>query len=74
MIDIIIGEPEIRSPIVRNPNCLECEYFRITWNNDFPRSCTIFEFKTRNLPSAEVFNATGERCPSFKLKEGIRNN
>jgi hypothetical protein len=25
-----------------------------------------------NLPSQEVFRATGANCPSFRLKEGLK--
>nr|AGS53734.1 hypothetical protein [uncultured bacterium contig00076] len=38
----------------------------------FPRSCDIFSIKCVNLPSAEVFRATGANCPSFRLKEGLK--
>jgi len=53
-------------------NCLKCEHFKITWNNNFPRACTVFEIKTKNMPSVDVFYATGQKCPSFKLKDGLK--
>jgi hypothetical protein len=56
----------------REPYCLKCAYFKVTWDPAFPRSCTIFGLKCRNLPSVEVFRATGQHCPSFKLKEGLK--
>jgi len=69
MVDIIVGGgkkvPE------RPPNCLKCEFFKVTWDPMFPRSCEIFSIKCTNLPSAEVFRATGSSCPSFKLNEKL---
>ncbi|MDR3144662.1 MAG: hypothetical protein LBU21_00135 [Treponema sp.] len=53
------------------PNCLRCAYFKVTWDPAFPRSCALFNLKCRNLPSIEVFLATGRRCPSFLPKRGI---
>ena len=54
------------------PNCLKCIHFRITWEPAFPRSCTLFGIKCVNLPSHEVFSATGRHCPAFELKPGLR--
>lgn len=53
------------------PNCLRCEHFKVTWDPAFPRSCAVFGIKSKNLPSAEVFAATGLHCPSFSLKPGL---
>jgi hypothetical protein len=54
------------------PNCLKCLHFRITWEPAFPRSCLVFGIKCRDLPSREVFTATGRHCPSFELKPGLK--
>ncbi|MDR0555384.1 MAG: hypothetical protein LBG76_11405 [Treponema sp.] len=56
----------------REPDCLKCAYFKVTWEPAFPRSCGVFGIKCRNLPSFEVFQATGRHCPSFRLKEGLK--
>lgn len=56
----------------RAPDCLKCVHFRVSWDPQFPRSCTVFSVKSRELPSVEVFRATGKHCPSFQLKEGLR--
>ncbi|HCC37598.1 MAG TPA: hypothetical protein DEQ14_08270 [Treponema sp.] len=56
----------------RLPNCLKCAYFKVTWDPVFPRSCEIFGVKSLNLPSMEVFRATGSNCPAFRLKEGLK--
>jgi len=56
----------------RAPNCLQCAHFRVTWDTAYPRSCTVFDIKTRLMPSAEVFAATGLHCPAFSLKPGLK--
>jgi hypothetical protein len=56
----------------KNPNCLQCVHFKITWDSSYPRACEMFGFKGQNLPSAEVFNATGQCCPAFSLKDGLK--
>ena len=54
----------------RAPDCFRCRHFRITWEPAYPRSCRIFGFKTRSVPSAEVFLSTGKHCFSFEAREG----
>ncbi|MDR0568432.1 MAG: hypothetical protein LBG87_04435 [Spirochaetaceae bacterium] len=54
--------------MTRNPDCIKCLHFKVTWDPAYPRSCLVFGIKSRNLPSAEVFSATGRRCPAFQLK------
>jgi hypothetical protein len=56
----------------KNPNCLKCVHFKITWDLEFPRACEMFGFKGQSMPSAEVFRATGQICPAFHLKEGLK--
>jgi hypothetical protein len=56
----------------RQPNCLACIHFRVTWDPNFPRACDLFGVKTRNLPAVEVYAATGRLCPAFEKKAGIR--
>jgi len=41
----------------------------VTWEPAYPRGCEVFGIKTRNLPSAEVFAATGTHCPAFERIE-----
>jgi hypothetical protein len=62
---------DAREPPGRAPDCLKCVHFRVTWNAAFPRSCALFGFKCRGLPSLEVLRSTGVQCPSFALKEGL---
>lgn len=50
------------------PNCLKCAYFHITWQPRHPRACTLYNIKSLQLPSHEVFAATGRHCFSFVPK------
>jgi hypothetical protein len=58
------------------PNCLKCAYFKYKWDpgdpTKFLRACEIFSIMCSNLPSYEVFRATRANCPSFRLKEGLK--
>jgi hypothetical protein len=77
-MDIVLGnvgseQDETRQPAEADkPNCLKCAFFKITWDPSFPRACEVFGIKSANIPSAEVFAATGRHCPAFKLKEGLK--
>jgi hypothetical protein len=55
----------------RPPNCLACMHFKVTWDPNFPRSCVKFGIKSRNLPSVEVYAATGRHCPVFLKRPGV---
>jgi hypothetical protein len=56
------------------PNCLKCHHFRVSWDPRFPRACRVFEIKSRELPSLEVYKATGTHCPSFQLSTKLRGS
>ena len=56
------------------PNCLKCGHFRISWDPRFPRACRVFEIKSRELPSVEVYRATGTHCPSFELSPKLKTS
>jgi len=49
-------------------NCFDCVHFAVTWEQDFPKSCKLFGFKTALLPSAVVVESTGEACLGFEKK------
>ncbi|MDE3840376.1 uracil-DNA glycosylase [Bacillus methanolicus] len=53
----------------RKINCVKCSHFYVTWDPNFPRGCKAFQFKTRNLPSVEVFRASGRACLKYERKE-----
>ncbi|RKX74381.1 MAG: hypothetical protein DRP87_16985 [Spirochaetes bacterium] len=55
------------------PNCLKCIHFSVSWDPNFPRACSVFEIKSRHLPSLEVFRATGHHCPAFKRSPRVKD-
>jgi hypothetical protein len=46
-------------------DCKKCLYFKITWEKERPYACRAFGFKTKNLPSIEVYSASGKECLKF---------
>lgn len=65
------GSDKHRADGSRAPDCLKCAHFKVTWEPAFPRSCVVFGIKSRNLPSIEVYRATGQHCPSYRPKGGF---
>lgn len=57
-------KPGERQPI----NCFKCKHFYVTWNENFPRGCKVFGFKTRQIPSILVWEASGKSCSAFQEK------
>ena len=51
-------------------DCFKCRFFQVTWEPNFPYACQAFGFKTKNLPSIEVFRSSGQRCLNFAEKIG----
>ena len=49
-------------------NCFDCVHFSVTWEPTYPKACKVFEFKTTQLPSAVVYETTGDVCMAFKKK------
>ena len=54
--------------------CIKCQHFAVTWNPQFPRCCKLYGFSSRELPSKEVYGATGEDCAGFFIKNTNRLN
>ncbi|NLW47497.1 MAG: uracil-DNA glycosylase [Firmicutes bacterium] len=52
-------------------NCFQCNHFYITWDKNFPHGCRVFGFKTRQLPSVSVKQASGADCAAFQPKPSI---
>lgn len=52
----------------QHPNCRQCHHFAISWDADRPYACRAFGFKTRILPSWEVYRADGSDCKLFSPK------
>ncbi len=49
-------------------DCFQCRHFFITWDKTFPNGCKVFGFKTKQLPSVAVQQASGAFCAAFQLK------
>ena len=50
------------------PNCMHCEYFKVSWDPNFPKACGFFGFKSAAIPSVTVFESTGKECECFVEK------
>jgi len=53
----------------KNIDCFQCRHFYITWEVNQPRGCKAFGFKTAQLPSVVVLEASGEPCLKFSPKQ-----
>jgi hypothetical protein len=53
-------------------NCYHCEYFAVSWDRKFPKTCKFFGFKTNKMPSFSVRQSTGSECIAFKEKTVTR--
>ena len=54
---------------VSKVNCWDCAHFAISWDQSRRYQCNKLGFKSRNLPSIEVYQADGRQCMSFVRKE-----
>lgn len=54
------------------PDCLKCRHFHVSWDPHFPRACGVFGIKSWQLPSVEVFRATGRHCPAFEVSPRLK--
>ena len=49
-------------------NCFTCKHFFITWDKNFPYGCNALGFKSKNMPAAEVYNASALECLKYEKK------
>jgi hypothetical protein len=49
-------------------NCFKCQFLQITWQPQFPYACKIMGFKSKMIPSMEVFRNSGIACQTFTAK------
>ncbi|MCT4566010.1 MAG: uracil-DNA glycosylase [Maledivibacter sp.] len=49
-------------------DCFKCKYFYITWDQNSPRGCRYFGFKTSLIPSIAVLRSSGKKCGAFAVK------
>jgi len=50
-------------------DCFTCKYFFITWKKNFPYGCKALGFKSKGMPSGEVFKASAIKCLKYEIKE-----
>ena len=55
-------------------DCRKCKYFKVTWERNSPYACTVFGFKTKNMPSRDVFLSSGKECLKFEAKPKKNTN
>lgn len=53
-------------------NCFACRHFLITHNPRFPYGCRAVGFKSRLLPSQEMYRNSGLTCQLFEQKDRDR--
>ena len=46
-------------------------HFYITWDRHFPYGCKALGFKSRGMPSREVFNASAQECLRYEKKPNL---
>jgi len=67
-----LNELMTMNPADKPVDCFECEHFYVTWEVAHPRGCRAFGFKTPNIPSYDVLEASGQPCLKFTQK--VRDN
>jgi hypothetical protein len=53
-------------------NCFSCQHFYITYDKSFPYGCRAAGFKSRLLPSKEMYVNSGMDCLLFAEKDKTR--
>ena len=51
-------------------DCHACSHFHVTWEPSRPYGCRLMGFKSKFIPSLEVFRADGQECRGFTPKPG----
>jgi hypothetical protein len=54
-----------------SPDCFDCVHLHIVPDMARPRACDVFGVQCANLPSIEIYQATGKQCPAFEAKAKI---
>ncbi len=49
-------------------NCFDCIYLHITWQPATPYACKAIGFRSKMIPSLEVFKNSGTQCMHFRPK------
>jgi hypothetical protein len=54
--------------MMKKIDCFQCRHFYITWQRSFPYGCRALSFKSKLMPSFEVFSASGSDCLHYEKK------
>jgi len=54
-------------------SCRKCKHFAITWDSQKPYGCKAFGIKSKQMPSIEVYYASGRDCLKFEAKMEAKN-
>lgn len=57
---------------IKRPNCIQCNYYYVTWDKAHPYGCKKWGLKSAVFPAMSVFNASGKHCQFFELKERFK--
>jgi hypothetical protein len=49
--------------------CIDCKYYKISWDADKPYGCLKLGFKSKIEPSSYVIQISGNICQSFSAKK-----
>ncbi len=55
-------------PMVRI-DCHKCHHYYVIWDRSQPHGCRRLGFKSRQFPSALVYQSSGAPCLHFALKQ-----
>lgn len=47
-------------------NCMQCKHYFVTWDNNAPKGCKAFGFKSSTIPSIVVKRSSGEVCLKYE--------
>lgn len=47
---------------------MKCVNYYVTWDKSFPNGCKAYGFKTKHMPSVDVFTSSGIECQLYERK------
>nr|WP_042351135.1 hypothetical protein [Bacillus massiliigorillae] len=50
-------------------NCVKCRHYFVTWDQQSPKGCRAFGFKSKLLPSMIVLQSSGQNCMKYEEKK-----
>lgn len=53
-------------------NCFSCSYFYVTYDVNFPYGCRGAGFRSRSMPSREMYVNSGVNCQIYVMKGKLR--